>query len=63
MDGRQFKCLAILDEYTQENLALVTGRLITGDDVLSTLIELIAHRETPNCIRSDNGQISIVEVD
>ena len=55
VDGRQFKCLAILDEYTRENLSLVTGRSITGDDVLSSVIELIAQRGMPNCIRSDNG--------
>ncbi|PIE67091.1 MAG: hypothetical protein CSA23_05965 [Deltaproteobacteria bacterium] len=47
--------MAVLDEYTRENLALVTGRSITGDDVLSELIVLIAERGLPNCIRSDNG--------
>lgn len=37
VDGRQFKCLAILDEYTRENLLLKIGRSITGEDVLNEL--------------------------
>ncbi len=55
VNGRQFKWLAILAEYTRENLALVPARSITGDDVLSALIVLIAERGLPSCIRSDNG--------
>ena len=54
-DGRQFKCLAILDEYTRENLALHLNRSITGDDVLTELSQLIGRRGLPSCIRSDNG--------
>ena len=55
VDGRQFKCLAILDEYTRENLALLVDRSITGDDVLNELSVLMGERGIPNCIRSDNG--------
>jgi len=55
VDGRQFKCLAILDEFTRENLALPLGRSITGDDVLTELSRLISLRGLPNFIRSDNG--------
>lgn len=55
VDGRQFKCLAILDEYTRENLALRVGRSITGDDVLTELSRLMGRRGHPSCIRSDNG--------
>ncbi len=47
--------MAVLDEYTRENLALVTGRSIAGDDVFSVLIVLIGERGLPNCILSDNA--------
>ena len=54
-DGRQFKCLAILDEYTREDLSLKLNRSITGDGVLDELSRLMVLRGLPNCIRSDNG--------
>ena len=54
-DGRQFKCLAILDEYTREDLALKVSRSITGVDVLDELNRLTGLRGLPHCIRSDNG--------
>jgi putative transposase len=55
VDGRQLKCLAILDEYTRENLALVVSHSITGDDVLEVLSSLMGQRGIPKHIRSDNG--------
>ena len=55
VDGRQFKCLAILDEFTRESLVLGVDRSITGEDVLSELSRLMAIRGRPNFIRSDNG--------
>jgi putative transposase len=55
VDGRQFKCLAILDEYTREGLALRVSRSITGDGGLAELSRLMGLQGLPNCIRSDNG--------
>ncbi len=55
VDGRRLKCLAILDEYTRENLSLRVNRSITGNDVLNELSVLMGRRGLPNCIRSDNG--------
>ena len=55
VDGRQFKCLAVLDEYTREDLVLHINRSITGNDVLAELSRLMGLRGVPNCIRSDNG--------
>ena len=55
VDGRQFKCLAILDEFTREDLALLINRSITGEEVLTELSQLMGQRGLPNCIRSDNG--------
>ncbi len=54
-DGRQFKILAVIDEYTRECLALEVGRSFTADDVVSTLRYLFALRGRPENIRSDNG--------
>jgi len=54
-DGRQFKCLAIVDEFTRENLALRINRSITGEDVLDDLSRLMGERGVPTGIRSDNG--------
>ncbi len=55
VDGRQFKCLAIVDEFTRENLALRINRSITGEDVLNELSRLMGERGVPTGIRSDNG--------
>ncbi len=55
ISGHQIKCLAILDEYTRENLTLSINRSITGDDVLTELSVLMRDRGTPKNIRSDNG--------
>ena len=54
-DGRQLKCLAVLDEYTREDLALKVSRSITSVDVLDELNRLTGLRGLPHCIRSDNG--------
>ncbi|MBU1880637.1 IS3 family transposase [bacterium] len=54
-DGRPFKVLAILDEFTRECLALLVGRRITSTDVICQLEELFVLRGTPEHIRSDNG--------
>lgn len=54
-DGRQFKCLAVLDEYTRESLALLVNRSINGEEVLAVLGALIGERGLPTSIRSDNG--------
>ena len=54
-NGKQFKCLAILDEYTRESLTLKIERSITGEDVLNELSALMGLRGIPNSVRSDNG--------
>ena len=54
-NGRPFKVLAILDEYTRECLALLVARRITADDVLAQLEALFIVRGTPDHLRSDNG--------
>ncbi len=54
-DGRAFRILTIIDEYTRECLAILVKRHITSQDVIDQLFELIIFRSIPEHIRSDNG--------
>jgi putative transposase len=54
-DGRPFRILNILDEYTRECLASVVARRIGSQDVLLILADLFLSRGIPTHIRSDNG--------
>ena len=54
-DGRPFKMLTIVDEFTRECLSIDTARRITSDDVLERLTWLFVTRGVPEHIRSDNG--------
>ena len=54
-DGRAFKILNIIDEYTRECLAILVARKIRNQDVIDLLFQLIILRGIPEHIRSDNG--------
>jgi len=54
-DGRAFRMLTILDEYTRECLAIVVNRRISSQDVIDQLFHLFVFRGIPEHIRSDNG--------
>ncbi|HSC71697.1 MAG TPA: IS3 family transposase [Candidatus Methylomirabilis sp.] len=54
-DGKAFRLLTVLDEYTRECLAIVVARRLTADDVLATLTDLFITRRCPDYLRSDNG--------
>ena len=54
-DGRHFRMLTVIDEYTRECLAIVVARRLTSDDVLQALTDLFVERGSPDHIRSDNG--------
>ncbi len=54
-NGRAFKILNIIDEYTRECLATLVARKIKSDDVLDQLFNLFVFRGIPEHIRSDNG--------
>ena len=54
-DGRAFRILTILDEYTRECLAMRVDRHISSQDVIDQLYELFLFRGVPEHIRSDNG--------
>jgi len=53
--GRPLKWLAILDEFTRENLCLEVNHNMTSEDIIDVLAELIKTRGVPKHIRSDNG--------
>ena len=54
-NGKAFRILVIIDEYTRECLAMRVARHITSGDVLEVLYELFLLRGVPEHIRSDNG--------
>jgi putative transposase len=54
-DGRAFRMLTIVDEFTRECLSIDVARRITADDVLERLAWLFVTRGVPENIRSDNG--------
>ena len=54
-DGRPFRILTIIDEYTRECLAIKVARSIRSHDVLDCLADLCMMKGVPEHIRSDNG--------
>ncbi|KAB2832581.1 MAG: transposase, partial [Caedimonadaceae bacterium] len=54
-DGRSFKTLNIIDEYSRECMAIRVKRKINSFDVLETLADLFLAHGHPAFIRSDNG--------
>jgi putative transposase len=54
-NGRAFRMLTIVDEFTRECLSIDVARRITSDDVLERLAWLFVTRGVPEHIRSDNG--------
>jgi transposase InsO family protein len=54
-EGRAFRILTIIDEYTRECLMILIQRRITSQDVIEQLFYLFIFRGTPQYIRSDNG--------
>ena len=54
-DGRAFRTLNILDEFSRECLAIRVQRKLSSIDVIDTLCDLFILRGVPAYIRSDNG--------
>jgi len=54
-EGRAFRILTLIDEYTRESLAILVDRRITSQNVIDQLFYLFMFRGTPGYIRSDNG--------
>jgi len=54
-DGRPFRILTLIDEYTRECLAMPVQRKLNSEDVLQTFADVMVERGVPSYIRSDNG--------
>lgn len=54
-DGRAFRMLVVVDEFSRECLAILAARQLRSDDVLALLTELFVTHGPPGHIRSDNG--------
>lgn len=54
-DGRSFRMLTLIDEFTRECLSIDVARKLNHDDVLERLAWLMVTRGVPDHIRSDNG--------
>ncbi|MGI9428543.1 MAG: IS3 family transposase [Bythopirellula sp.] len=54
-DGRRFRLLTIVDNFTRESLAIQVGQRLTGDNVVAVLEEIRKRRGVPESIRVDNG--------
>lgn len=55
IDGRRFRVLVIVDDFTRECLALVVDTSLSGQRVVRELDALIALRGRPLMVVSDNG--------
>jgi transposase InsO family protein len=54
-DGKAYRMLCIIDEFTRECLAIKVARRLNSTHVISILCDLFITRGIPEHIRSDNG--------
>ena len=54
-EGRKFRMLNVVDEFTRECLEIRVARKLGSVDVIDVLTDLFISREVPSYIRSDNG--------
>lgn len=60
-DGRAFRALNVLDEFTRESLAIRVRRKLSSVDVIDVLTDLFILRGPPAFVRSDNGPEFVAE--
>jgi len=60
-DGRAYRTLNIIDEYSRECLAIKVKRRLNSTDVINALTDLFIIRGIPVYIRSDNGPEFVAE--
>jgi putative transposase len=54
-DGRKYRMLNVIDEFTRECLAIRINRKLNSTDVIDVLSDLFIMRGIPAHVRSDNG--------
>ncbi len=60
-DGRAYRMLNVIDEFTREALMIRIDRKLNSTDVLDALTDLFILRGPPAFVRSDNGPEFIAE--
>jgi len=61
-DGRRFRALTVVDNYTRECLAIEPGRSLRGPDVVAVMDRLVDDRGVPARLQCDNGSEFISKV-
>jgi len=56
-NGRKYRMLNVIDEFTRECLAIRVSRKLKALDVIDVLSDLFSLRGVPGHIRSDNGSL------
>ena len=54
-DGRKYRVLNVVDEFSREALAMRVDRKLNSTDVIDVLTDLFILRGPPAYVRSDNG--------
>ncbi len=54
-DGRRFRALTIVDNFTKESLANEVDQQLEGEDVVAVMEGLRHHPDLPQRIQTDNG--------
>jgi putative transposase len=54
-NGRRFRVLTIVDNYSRECLAIEAGQSIKGQDVVAVMERLVQEWDVPERIQCDNG--------
>jgi transposase InsO family protein len=60
-DGRRFRMLCVVDEFSREALAIRVARQLSSAAVIDTLADLFIARGAPGHIRSDQGPEFVAE--
>ena len=60
-NGRSYKMLTVLDEFTRQALCVEVQEKMNSDDVLRVMHRLLMKYGKPECIRSDNGGEFVAE--
>jgi transposase InsO family protein len=60
-DGRKYRMLNVVDEFTHECLAIRVARKLRATDVIDVLSDLFILRGVPGHVRSDNGPEFVAE--
>jgi transposase InsO family protein len=61
-DGRKFRMLTAIDEFTRESLSIRVRRKLNSKDVLMEISKLFIQRGIPDYIRSDNGPEFVAKI-